>query len=49
LQVLTDTAQHAFSSSLTLHYNREIIRVTGELVTAFFKFFIQRIEHDIRQ
>ena len=49
LQVLADTVQHSFTGSLTFYYYRKVISVAGELVATFLKFFVQRVEHDVRQ
>jgi hypothetical protein len=46
---MTDASKHALPSPLALHQNREVIRVPSESIPAHLQFFVQGIEHDIRQ
>lgn len=46
---LSNASKHSLARTLTFHQNDEIIGIAGELVAASLKFFIQGIEHNIRQ
>ena len=48
-QISADAAEHALTCTLTFYHDGKIIRVTSKRMPTFLEFFIQRIEHDVRQ
>lgn len=49
LQVSADTMQYSIARARGLDQDGEVIRVSGKLVVAFLKFFIEWVQHNVRQ